>query len=250
MTAMPALDPRVADVTLMRPDHNRPLMHLPDTATALVYRRIGAGEGDICVIGPRSHASYHQGKALALCIRVRLRAGTAGSVLGVPIDALRDDAMPLAGLWGDRAVRLESRLNELTDPGLMLRRFQDALQENASDDDVLPRHRIVHETVAALSTTGERFGALARRLSVSERRLRDLFTEQVGLSPKRFARIERVRKVLAGAEATDWAQLASDAGYYDQSHMTADFHTLMGTSPAAFRAGRLPEPTPCTTAIE
>lgn len=250
MIATPAPGPWIADATLMRPDSSRPLVHLPDTATALVYRRTGARNGDIRVIGPRSHASYYPGKELAVCIRVRLRAGTAGSVLGVPIDELRDDAIPLTGLWGDRAARLEARLNDLTDPGLMLRRFQGMLLENLPDDEVTGRHRMVREAVEAMSATGERFGTLARRLSVSERRLRDLFTEQVGLSPKRFARIERVRRVLARAEATDWARLASDTGYYDQSHMTADFRALMGASPAAFRAGRLPTTTPCTAPAE
>jgi AraC-like DNA-binding protein len=245
MTPTPALQPWIDDVTVMRPDRTAPLVHLPDAATALVYRRTGAQEGDLCVIGPRSQASYYPGKDLPMCIRVRMRPGASRSVFGIPVSELRDRAVRLTDLWGERAARLEDRLNELTDPDVILRGIEDALlktvRSNADSRDLLLR-----EAVEALSTAGKGVGVLARRLSISERHLRDLFTDRVGLSPKHFARIQRVRKVVARAGSTEWAGLALDTGYYDQSHMTADFHTLMGVSPAAFRAGRLPARTPCT----
>jgi methylphosphotriester-DNA--protein-cysteine methyltransferase len=245
MISMPALRPWLADVSLMRPDSALPLVHLPDAATALVYRRTGARDGDLCVIGPRSRASYYPGKELPMCIRARLRPGAAKPVFGVPVSELRDQAVPLTDLWGDRAARLENRLNELTDPDSILRSIEEALLESLHDS-ADSRDQLLGEAIESLSTHGERVAALARRLSVSERHLRDLFTDRVGLSPKRFARIQRVRTVLARAGSAKWAGLASDTGYYDQSHMTADFHTLMGVSPAAFRAGHLPARTPCT----
>lgn len=244
MIPVPALRPWIADVTLMGIDGARPLVHLPDAATALVFRRSGARDGDLRVIGPRSRASYHPGKELPMCIRARLRPGAARPLFGVPVSELRDQAVPLTDLWGDRAARLEIRLNELTAPDPILREIEDALLESLHDG-VDSRELLLREAVESLSTTGERVGALARRLSVSERHLRDLFTDRVGVAPKRFARIQRVRTVLARAGSADWAGLASDTGYYDQSHLTADFHTLMGVSPAAFRAGHLPARTPC-----
>jgi AraC-like DNA-binding protein len=246
MIPTPALRPWIAEVTLMlRLDRALPLVHLPDAATALVYRRTaGARDGDLRVVGPRSSASYHPGKELAMCIRVRLRPGAARPVFGVPVSELRDEAVPLAELWDDRAARLELGLNELTRPDAILRSIENALLERVHDG-MDSRDRLVREAVESLSSTDERVGALARRLSVSERHLRDLFADRVGLAPKRFARIQRVRTVLAEADSTQWAQLASDTGYYDQSHMTADFNMLMGASPAAFHAGHIPATTPC-----
>jgi AraC-like DNA-binding protein len=244
MIPMPALRPWVADVTLMRPDRILPLVHLPDPATALVFCRTDARDGDLRVVGPRSRAAYYPAKELSMCIRVRLCPGAARPAFGVPVSELRDQAVPLTDLWGDRAARLENRLNELTGPGPILRGIEDALFESlryrADSRDLMLR-----EAVVSLSATGERVATLARRLSVSERHLRDLFTDRVGLSPKHFARIQRVRTVLARADSGELAGLASDSGYYDQSHMTADFRTLMGVSPAAFRAGHLPAATPC-----
>lgn len=244
MIPMPALRPWVADVTLMRPDSALPLVHLPDAATALVYRRTGMRNGDLRVVGPRSRASYHPGKELPMCIRVRLRPGAARPVFGIPVSELRDQAVPLTDLWGDRAAHLEHQLNELTGPDWILHGIEDVLLEslhNGADS----RDLLLRQAVESLSTTSERVATLARRLSVSERHLRDVFTDRVGLPPKHFARIQRVRTVLAGAGSAKWAEVASEAGYYDQSHMTADFHTLMGVSPAAFRAGHLPATTPC-----
>ena len=82
---------------------------------------------------------------------------------------------------------------------------------------------------------------------MSERHLRNLFSDCIGLSPKHLQRIARVRRVLAhGHSSTSrWAHLAVTVGYYDQSHMTAEFRTMMGVPPAAFFAGHLPPPQPC-----
>ena len=87
--------------------------------------------------------------------------------------------------------------------------------------------------------------ATARRLHIGERRLRTLFADGVGLSPKHFARIGRVRTVLATAPDLRWADAAAAAGYYDQSHMTAEFRQVMGVSPAAYAAGRRPAARRC-----
>jgi AraC-like DNA-binding protein len=88
-------------------------------------------------------------------------------------------------------------------------------------------------------------GATARELNVSERHLRSVFTEAVGVSPKHFARIDRVRTVLRGVGPGGLAGLAAEAGYYDQSHMTAEFRDVMGVSPGRFAAGQLPPPGAC-----
>ncbi|ANH94995.1 hypothetical protein A8713_30650 [Streptomyces sp. SAT1] len=74
------------------------------------------------------------------------------------------------------------------------------------------RDLLLREAVASLSTSGERVAALARRLSVSERHPRDLFAGHVGLTPKRFARIQRIRAAPAGAGSAQWAALAVDTG--------------------------------------
>ncbi|MFI2283897.1 helix-turn-helix domain-containing protein [Nocardia beijingensis] len=86
---------------------------------------------------------------------------------------------------------------------------------------------------------------MATSLSVSERQLRNLFASGIGVSPKHFARINRVRRVLSRTDDIPLADIATDTGYYDQSHMTADFRSLMGVPPTSYLRGRVPAPSPC-----
>ncbi|HEY0587470.1 MAG TPA: helix-turn-helix domain-containing protein [Pseudoduganella sp.] len=101
--------------------------------------------------------------------------------------------------------------------------------------------------VAALEASGGalRVDALAASLGVSRQYLANQFRDHVGLSPKLFARICRFRNARAAALAArpgqqghDWASLALDNGYFDQSHLIRDFQDFTGTSPDAHLAGR------------
>ncbi len=112
----------------------------------------------------------------------------------------------------------------------------------------LTQARLVRTAATALSAQRPaRLPDLARALAVSERHLRDLFTEGSGLSPKAFARITRLRHALTAGRthATRLAELATTTGYYDQSHMTAEFRRMLAVPPAAFFADRLPALQPC-----
>jgi transcriptional regulator GlxA family with amidase domain len=54
------------------------------------------------------------------------------------------------------------------------------------------------------------------------------------VSPKRYARIARIRRVLARAGTASWAQIAAEQGFFDQAHLSGEFHALVGYSPRAF----------------
>ncbi|GLZ41131.1 helix-turn-helix domain-containing protein [Actinokineospora sp. NBRC 105648] len=216
-------------------DPGRPLIHLPDPATTLVWR---TADEEVLVVGPRTHATYHHGKELPPCVRMRLRLGRTVAVLGVPAVELVDRVVPLSELWGrDRITGLGglSATSGRARIEAALRARANSAQENAV---------LVHRAASALARHTE-VPAVARGLGVSERRLRDLFTVNVGLSPKRFASLSRIRRVLSAFHREPLADLAVANGFYDQSHMGADFRRLMRVTPTAFRAGRLPTTT-CT----
>jgi AraC-like DNA-binding protein len=77
---------------------------------------------------------------------------------------------------------------------------------------------------------------LAVQVGVSRRRLERMFRSQVGLSPKTFSRIVRFHRFLGELRAGDpgLASAAVRCGYSDQSHLTRDFRSFTGTTPAAF----------------
>ena len=257
-TAAPAaaLRPWLADISVLSvtAGGGQTLTHLPDAATALVFRSTADRGGELLVLGPRRRASYHPAKELPLCVKIRIRPGRARPLLGVPVGALVDRVVPLAELWGpggDRLARELAGLGPETDPGLVVARLQTALLARlaARTPGDLSRSDLLRSAARAMTTRPrqrpEPVPALARRLAVSERQLRNLFTEGVGLSPKQLARIERVRSVLAHPGERRWAQVAAETGYSDQALLTAEFRSLMGVPPSAFGSGRLPEPRPC-----
>jgi AraC-like DNA-binding protein len=87
-----------------------------------------------------------------------------------------------------------------------------------------------------------RIAALARELGWSERRLERAFAENVGVSPKLFARIARFEALLAhvrsGASAS-WADAALALGYADQSHLVRDVRQFAGVPPTLAEAQTL-----------
>ena len=85
-----------------------------------------------------------------------------------------------------------------------------------------------------IATRGARsIGALRDETGLSDGRLVSLFRQQVGVTPKRLARIHRFHHALAlltGAGAP-LVRVATEAGYYDQPHMNAEFRPMAGLTP-------------------
>jgi AraC-like DNA-binding protein len=80
--------------------------------------------------------------------------------------------------------------------------------------------------------------ALRDRAGLSAARLAGRFREQVGLTPKAYARLERFRHAAERLRAGESpADVAAIAGYCDQPHLTQEFRTFAGVTPAAYAAG-------------
>ncbi|WP_431957508.1 helix-turn-helix domain-containing protein [Nocardia lijiangensis] len=226
-------------------DLSEPFTHIPHTATTIVLRTEESGRREALVLGPRTRATYSAAKTPASCVRLRLAPGAAHPMLGVAASELTDRAVRLADLPGP-AAGLAGALAELPHDDI-LAFLEDELPQRLSEDATQRAHRglLAKAATALAEPAGRPIPALAADLAVSERQLRNLFSAGIGLSPKHFARIGRVRQILAYTGNTPWARIAADNGYYDQSHLTADFRTLMGVPPGKFFRGHLPAATPC-----
>ncbi|MEU6186739.1 helix-turn-helix domain-containing protein [Nocardia sp. NPDC047038] len=229
-------------------DLSEPFAHIPQTATTIVLR---AEHGDAgatraaLVVGPQTKASYSRASKPAGCVRLRLAPGAVPTLLGVPAADLTDRVARLDDLPGPVA-HLAAELIEL-EHDEVVPYLENELPRRIPDDPAQRAHRRLLATAVATIAAAHPLPVpeLATRLSVSERQLRNLFTTGIGVSPKHFARIDRVRRVLSRAEDTPWADIAAGTGYYDQSHMTADFRSLMGVPPTSFLRGEVPAPSPC-----
>jgi len=81
----------------------------------------------------------------------------------------------------------------------------------------------------------------ARSVGLSERRLSQVFREQVGVAPKMWCRIRRFQialRALHNGKDVPWAELALRCGYYDQSHFANDFRMFSGINPTTYSALR------------
>ncbi|MFF5031227.1 AraC family transcriptional regulator [Nocardia salmonicida] len=226
-------------------DLAQPFTHPPAATTTVVLRTEQSGRSRAFVVGAQTKASYSRPDEPAGCVRLRLEPGVTRQLLGVAATELTDRVLRLDELPGPLG-GFAPELTELpTEQAISY--LEDRLPQHVSESPTERAHRIVlREAISALAAdNAPALAELTAQLAVSERQLRNLFTSGIGLSPKHFARIQRLHRVLAFAGNTPWSHLAIDTGYYDQSHLTADFRTLMGVPPAAYLRGKLPTPTRC-----
>lgn len=79
---------------------------------------------------------------------------------------------------------------------------------------------------------------ISRRLHISQRQLERKFKEQIGITPKRYQRLMRMRKVMRTMEqhqSLDLTSVAYYCGYYDQAHFIKDFKRMTGQTPSIYR---------------
>jgi methylphosphotriester-DNA--protein-cysteine methyltransferase len=90
-----------------------------------------------------------------------------------------------------------------------------------------------------------RVEAVSRALGVTRQHLARQFARHVGLAPKTFARVARLRALAAAVRALErrgapvcWGALAHAHGYADQAHLTDEVGALVGLPPATWRRER------------
>lgn len=176
--------------------------------------------------------------ATSRMVGVRLRPAGALSLFGVPLRELTGTAVDLHDVIGSEARRLVERLNEAGSDEACLRLLgrwtADRLAGHAGTDPG------VADAVSEIERAGGKvpIANILARIDASPKRFTSMFEEQVGVKPKLFSRIVRFRELVAALPAADetLSQTAIAHGYYDQSHMNADFREFAGMSPGQFLA--------------
>jgi len=159
---------------------------------------------------------------------VRLRPGVLPLLIRLPAIELTGGAVPVEEVFGARGKRLLERLSEPTSWELAPRLMAEFLMRELAGREAfepLPTHRVgsVRE--------------LAGVVGLSTRTLHHRITQQIGVSPKLWLRIERLHRAIALSmnRIDSWSNIATHCGFADQAHLVREFADLLGESPTAWR---------------
>jgi AraC-like DNA-binding protein len=170
-------------------------------------------------------------------IGAHFKPGGAFPFLGLPAGDLADTHVDLETLWGPSVGRLRERLCEA---GTSAERFQ--LLGEALLGRLCHGAQQHYAVAAALEMFGKYQAGptvreAAKHLGLSQRRFIQVFKAEVGMTPKLFSRIRRFQQTrifIRQNPSPNWAALATDLGYFDQSHFIREFLEFSGLSPTDY----------------
>ena len=186
-----------------------------------------------------AHASSFAGENAneVFLIGVHFKPGGAFPFLGLPAGDVADTHVDLETIWGPAAGRLRERLCEARTSAERFQLLHEALLHHLCDG--VEQHYAVSAALEVFggNQCGPKVRETAKYLGLSQRRFIQVFKTEVGLTPKLFSRIQRfqqTRTVIQQHLAPNWAAIAVDLGYFDQSHLIREFLEFTGLSPTQY----------------
>lgn len=199
------------------------------------HRSFAAGVHD------RPAVVEHGGRAR--CMQINMTPLGARALLGFPLAELRSRVVPLEDLLGPTAWLLAERLHDAAGWDVRFALLDEVLLRRAAaaapvrpDVQWAWRRLVASDGAVPVQT-------LASELGCSRRHLTARFGEEIGLPPKRYARLLRFRTAvdaLIGGGEQRLADVAAACGYADQSHLNREFRAFAGMTPGALLASRAP----------
>lgn len=183
--------------------------------------------------GPHARSTIIDTREQRWLIAAEFRSGGAAQFFPMPMSEACDEIAPLENMWGRSGKLLRERLLEAPTPASKFRVLEELLAQHCA-----PRFDpAIHYAVRALQH-GVPLGRVTEQLGFLPRTLARRFSSQVGIAPKRFARLQRLQRVLGAAcqsPAPDWCALAMAHGYTDQSHMVHEFREMTDITPSGYK---------------
>lgn len=169
-----------------------------------------------------------------------------------PLRLLTDRTLPFAEVFGEPCDALEAELLALGEHG------DERAQVALAEDYLRTRLSEMDERVEQVERLNRIVGCVAARREItsvddilalcegcagdtSKRTLQRLFSEYIGVGPKRVIRRFRLHEAAGRIDASrdagsaiDWPRIAQELGYSDQTHFIKDFKALIGKTPAEY----------------
>lgn len=165
---------------------------------------------------------------------VRFRPYGIGSLLKDDVSTVTGFIECLGDVFGRRGRRLEERLNAAGSVVEKIAVFEQTFSREFLIDDVSNGKTARASTMIGSDPSGVRIAEVAKLLGISLKQLERKFKSEVGLTPKLFARIVRIQKVLLSLDekpGRNWADVCYSHGFSDQSHLIREFRSIAGVPP-------------------
>jgi len=168
---------------------------------------------------------------------VHFKAGGVYPFLRHPLSELHNRVVSMDAIWGHFAAEIRERLYNAPTIQAGFAIFERLLLARLCE---VPHGLDVVQYAIAEITRHQgtlSIQALSDRIGISQSHLGTLFKRLVGIPPKEMARLHRfgyIHRLIDPTRTIDWARVAHQAGYYDQSHFNRDFIAFLGQSPSEY----------------
>ena len=160
--------------------------------------------------------------------------GTLFKLLGIPMSELVHQYVDAELIWGRDIREVNDQLANAPDydsifrilDAFFLKKISQVRQDNRPIDRI---GQLIFD-----DPQGFRLEKFADQACLSHRQFEKRFLQQVGVSPKFFARISRFWKAYKLKETNptlDWLSVALQFGYVDTQHLVKDFRQFANTTP-------------------
>jgi AraC-like DNA-binding protein len=177
---------------------------------------------------------------------VHFKPGGAAALFGPQLPELRNRTELLESVWGLAARHLQEQLASAASPHEVLKRLERFLTRRLRS--ATPADLVIHHALSSIdrSPADALIEPIQQATGIGPAQFIRRFEAAVGLTPKRYMRVRRFNALLPAlvrCGPRDWAQVALDGGYYDQSHFIHEFRRLAGMTPSAYAPLHPDQPT-------
>ncbi|MDH6538518.1 methylphosphotriester-DNA--protein-cysteine methyltransferase [Streptomyces sp. SPB4] len=171
-------------------------------------------------------------------VEITLAPWAAHRLLGASMAELTDTVLEASSVLGRRIEHLTDELSRKPAASARFRALDRALLQwmaaapasCKADVGVLQAWQLLHRSSGTITIR-----QLAEQVQYSTRHLEGLFRRQIGVSPKRLARVIRLNRAIHRlSRGSSLVDTALSCGYYDQPHLANEFKTMTGTTPGRF----------------
>jgi len=185
---------------------------VPDASPHLIVTVLTQGRLRAGLVGARSSAAIIDRRERIATVGIRLVPGALAVIVKDSAREFLDCAVPLADAF----------------PAALLTHLE--ISADASPSHMVAELlRLVRRVASAPAVPG---------VTLAERATREQSHREIGLSPKRVMRIQRLHRALWAARprTLSWATIAHSSGYADQAHLTRECRSLLGDTPVQWLA--------------